>query len=42
MKDIFAGIQADLIKVFTTIAMAFTRFAVDLIGFKSFQLYFRY
>ena len=40
MKDIFAGVQADLIKVFSAVAMAFTRFAVDLIGFESFQLYF--
>ena len=40
MKDIFAGIQADLIKVFTAIAMAFARLAVDLVGLESLQLYF--
>ena len=40
MKDVFAGIQADLIKVFTTITMAFARLAVDLIGLESLQLYF--
>ena len=40
MKDIFAGIQADLIKVLAAIAMALAGFAVDFVGFKSFQLYF--
>ena len=40
MKDVFSGIQADLIEVFTVVAMAFTRLAVYLVGFKSFQLYF--
>jgi hypothetical protein len=40
MKDILAGIQTDLIKVFTAIAMAFAGFAIYLICFKSFQLYF--
>jgi len=39
MKDIFAGVQADLIKVFTAIAMAFSCFAVDLIGLEPFEFY---
>ena len=40
MKDIFAGIQADFIKVLTAIAVTLAGFAVDLIGFEPFQPYF--
>ena len=40
MKEVFAGVEANLIEIFTAITVAFAGVAVYLIGFKPFQLYF--
>jgi len=39
MEEIFAGIQADFVEVFSVIAMAFSGFTVHLIDLESFKLY---
>jgi hypothetical protein len=41
VKEVFAGVEADLIEVFTAITVAFASVAVYLISFESFQFYFR-